>query len=238
MENYESGKAPWNGKKDEITSVKFQKTKPENKPKRMMKGAEESEYTGITTIGDNAFNGLEKMKTVEFTESITTIGTSAFSGCVALENVEIPQNVTTIKKNAFAQCTGLKTVTIPESVTTIDSTAFKGCSSLTEVTYNGTENICGKTKVFNETVTIKVTPDFEDESFCGSTTIEVVTGDNSLTVTIIVIVTVLVIVLCAVFVVLSYFYKRMQAKNEMQKLHDKDEEDGMLKKKNDSSSSE
>ena len=82
--------APWDQYKDDITAVVISE--------------------GITTIGDYAFSGFEKMASVDIPGSITRIGSEAFSYCYALSSVYIPSGVTGIGSNAFMNCTNLETV--------------------------------------------------------------------------------------------------------------------------------
>jgi hypothetical protein len=87
--------------------------------------------SGVTTIGDYAFNNHSALTFVTIPSSVTGIGNSAFSKCSKLASITIPDGVTSIGNNAFYSCIALTSVTIPAS---IGSSAFYGCSRLTSVT--------------------------------------------------------------------------------------------------------
>lgn len=59
---------------------------------------------GVTTIGDNAFYGNEKITKISLPNSLNSIGDRAFYGCVSLVNIVIPDSVTTIGDRAFYKC--------------------------------------------------------------------------------------------------------------------------------------
>ncbi len=91
-------------------------------------------FTGLTSIGDNAFNGCFGLTSITIPNSVTSIGTDAFKGCSGLTSITIPNSVTSISNCAFIDCSGLTSVTIPNSVTSIGDGAFGSCSSLTSIT--------------------------------------------------------------------------------------------------------
>ena len=87
----------------------------------------------VTSIGNEAFKGCSKLKSVSIPESVTSIGREAFRWCRALESVKMPTNLKILKHGVFAS-TGLKSVMIPTNVTSIERGAVAGCVGLMEVT--------------------------------------------------------------------------------------------------------
>ena len=85
--------------------------------------------------GENSpwYRYREGILTVKIKTGVTTIGEWAFEYCRSLTSVTIPNSVTTIGKWAFYLCESLTSVTIPNSVTTIGRSAFDSCSSLTSI---------------------------------------------------------------------------------------------------------
>lgn len=88
---------------------------------------------GITLINGHAFSGCSSLHTVTIPESVTSIRGNAFSGCGRLSSISIPPNVTWLGTMVFSNCSSLTSVSIPEGVTTIDKSIFLDCSSLTTV---------------------------------------------------------------------------------------------------------
>lgn len=83
--------------------------------------------SGITSVGNNALQGLAGLRTVTIPESVKSIGTSAFYTCYSLTNVTIPDGTTSIGESAFRECRSLTNLTIPDGVTSIGGDAFYGC---------------------------------------------------------------------------------------------------------------
>ncbi|MDE7094533.1 MAG: leucine-rich repeat domain-containing protein [Oscillospiraceae bacterium] len=82
---------------------------------------------GVTTIGDNAFQGCTALESIVIPDGVITIGNGAFFDCESLVSVKISNCVTTIGDDAFLCCKSLMSVTIPDSVTTIGAYAFFEC---------------------------------------------------------------------------------------------------------------
>jgi len=90
-----------------------------------------NEYTipkSVTSIGNYAFKGCDKLTSITIPKSVTSIGDYAFSGCDGLKSITIPNSVTSIGSGAFAHSNGLTSLTIPNSVTSIGSYEFSGSS--------------------------------------------------------------------------------------------------------------
>ena len=83
----------------------------------------------VVKIGDNAFNGNEKLKSVTM-PGVQEIGDSAFAECLLLNNVHFQDSLLKIGQNAFFCCTSLQEIIISPSITEIGGAAFMGCSNL------------------------------------------------------------------------------------------------------------
>ncbi|MBR0298268.1 MAG: leucine-rich repeat domain-containing protein, partial [Bacteroidales bacterium] len=90
-------------------------------------------FTGLTSIGDDAFGVCESLTSVVIPEGVTGIGESAFHGCDSLKSILIPEGVASIGDGAFSSCSSLTSIVIPEGVTSIGGYAFTWCSSLTSI---------------------------------------------------------------------------------------------------------
>ena len=91
-------------------------------------------FTGLTEIGNSAFNNCQGLTSIFLPESVTHIGSQAFYFCRNLASVVIPESVTSIGDYAFRSCSELTNVTLPNSLTSIDYCAFYDCSGLTSLT--------------------------------------------------------------------------------------------------------
>ena len=87
----------------------------------------------VTQIGTWAFNCCYELESINIPNSVTKIGSRTFNCCYKLDSVILPNSITEIGYYAFWRCENLKTINIPNSVATIDESAFSGCSGLTTV---------------------------------------------------------------------------------------------------------
>jgi len=91
-------------------------------------------FTGLTTIGADAFWLCSSLTSITIPDSVTSIGEGAFAECHSLISITIPNSVTSIGADAFFFCSSLTSITIPNSVTSIGKDVFCRCYSLTSIT--------------------------------------------------------------------------------------------------------
>ena len=76
--------------------------------------------SGVTAIGDYAFDNCRGLTSIIIPESVITIGFAAFELCTGLTEVTIGESVASIGNYAFKDCTGLETIksyaTIPPAI--------------------------------------------------------------------------------------------------------------------------
>ena len=92
--------------------------------------------SGVTTIGDHAFEYCTGLTSIEIPASVTSIGESTFYSCNGLTSVTFAtgSQLTSIGYYAFEDCAGLTSITIPASVTSIGKGAFNYCNNLATMT--------------------------------------------------------------------------------------------------------
>ena len=116
-------RAPWYSNRDSIKAVVIE--------------------SGVTTIGDSAFEDCSSLTSITIPEGVTTIGGRAFEDCTSLSSITIPEGITTIGDRAFDGCSSLTGITIPEGITSIGDYSFYDCSSLTGITIPGSVTTIG-----------------------------------------------------------------------------------------------
>ncbi len=92
-----STRTPWYGRRTQIQSIEI--------------------LTGISSIGNYAFNGCENLTGIEIREGVTSIGDYAFYNCKKLASIILPIGLISIGKSAFGYTTSLNNIEIPVSVT-------------------------------------------------------------------------------------------------------------------------
>lgn len=147
---------------------------------------------GVTTIGDDAFDGCYSLTSVNIPDSVTSIGVGAFYDCTSLpvennlcyadtylvgavDNIQstyiIKANTKWIGDSAFYNCSELTGIIIPDSVISIGEYAFYSCSGLTEVTIGsgvtsiGKEAFSGCTGLTSITCYVPIAPSIQSNTF-------------------------------------------------------------------------
>lgn len=126
--------APWGQYWSKITTIEF------------------NMGSGVTSIGEYAFDGCEALTSVLLSGSIECIGGAAFVGCVNLTDIIISERTKEIGGAAFMGCNRLTDITLPNGIAKIMPMLFESCSELTgvflpdSVSYisDGAFKYCGK----------------------------------------------------------------------------------------------
>ncbi|MBR1667635.1 MAG: leucine-rich repeat protein [Bacteroidaceae bacterium] len=88
-----------------------------------------SYFTGLTSIGSQAFRGCSSLISIQIPGGVTTIGNCAFSGCDGLTSIEIGEGIQSIGDYAFASCGDLLDVyCAAETPPSMGTDVFKGSS--------------------------------------------------------------------------------------------------------------
>ena len=121
--------------------------------------------SGVTYIGDMAFNNFRDMTSISLPDSVTSIGESAFFDCRGITSIEIPDGVTVLNESVFYNCTGLESVTLSANIKEIKFGAFQNCEKLSSITFNNPE--C---KIYDYKTTICNSNDYEtgEAAFSGT----------------------------------------------------------------------
>ncbi len=90
-------------------------------------------FTGLTTIGDQAFYHCSQLTSVVLPETVIAIGASAFQYCFYLSSIRLSENLENIASDAFWNCVRLISIRIPAKVSSIGDTVFGYCTQLTDV---------------------------------------------------------------------------------------------------------
>ncbi len=87
----------------------------------------------VTSIGNFAFYQCNSLTSINIPNRVNSIGNDVFGGCSSLTSVSIPNGLTSIGEGVFSACKNLTAVTIPNSVTAIGDLAFRNCTNLTSI---------------------------------------------------------------------------------------------------------
>jgi uncharacterized repeat protein (TIGR02543 family) len=143
--------------------------------------------TGVTSIGDLAFDGASSLISISIPDTVTSIGGQAFRGASSLTSITIPKSVTSIGSTAFQTATNLASITFdPESkLTTIGPDAFVDTAIQTiaipnSVTSIGYAAFAGARFLTSVTIPNSVTS-IGDRAFAGARSLKAITIPNSVT---------------------------------------------------------
>ena len=89
----------------------------------------------LTYISTGAFSDCSKLRAIEIPEKVKSIGDEVFRGCVSLSQVSLMKNgaLTTIGDQAFAMC-GISTMHLPVNLTELGNGVFYGSTGMTSIT--------------------------------------------------------------------------------------------------------
>ena len=91
-------------------------------------------FTGLTSIGNQAFYNSWNLSAITIPNNITSIGESAFYYCYKLTSLNIPSSVTDIGLDAFSRCFGLTSINVDLENTMYDSR--DNCNAIIETATN------------------------------------------------------------------------------------------------------
>lgn len=115
MDNWETGDlVPWKNYKDSIRAVVIS--------------------SGVTSVGERAFDGCLSLETVNIAESVVKIGNFAFSGCTNLKSAVLDENLYRSSTGIFYGCPGVSVSYIASyPITVIGGTSdvSKACAGAT-----------------------------------------------------------------------------------------------------------
>lgn len=118
MTNYtEENMAPWYHLRDEIIRLELP--------------------AGLTSIGDLAFYGCDRLTAAVIPDSVTRIGDYAFARCSEISLLNLGTGLTEIGESAFAECYAVEALRLPESLVSLGKNAFLRCESITSVVIPG-----------------------------------------------------------------------------------------------------
>ncbi|MBQ3355577.1 MAG: leucine-rich repeat protein [Clostridia bacterium] len=111
----------------------------------------------LQRIGSGSFSFCSDLAALDLPEHLTTIGASAFTTCSSLETLVLPASLTSIGYNVFDNCFGLKSVTLPDGLTSIAQSMFSRCTALTEITIPESVTSIGSSAFFHCTGLTSIT---------------------------------------------------------------------------------
>lgn len=93
--------------------------------------------SGVTTIGEHAFDNCPRLMSFDFGKSskVTKISDYMFANCLSLQTITLPSSIVSIGNYAFSKCKSLKNIVVDEpNIEEIGDYAFEFCESFEELT--------------------------------------------------------------------------------------------------------
>ena len=91
--------------------------------------------SNVRVIEEGAFESCKNLESVSLSDGLEDIEAHAFTSCKSLKEIIIPNTVKSISWGSFSDCESLKKVVLPSNIKHIDSNAFWGCSSLEKIVF-------------------------------------------------------------------------------------------------------
>lgn len=135
---------------------------------------------GVTSIGNDCFQGCTNLELTELPETINHIGSNAFENCTNLVLTKLPSKLQVISSSTFEGCTSLALTEIPDTIVRIDTEAFNKCTNLALTEFP--KGITSLTQnVFRECVSLKMTEVPENITYFAQSALYGCTGLTELT---------------------------------------------------------
>ena len=102
-----------------------------------------AEAAAVTSLG-TVFkkSQITSFNELQYFTGLTSIGKDAFNAST-LMSVILPENITSLEENAFLDCKSLVSITLPSKVQTIGLNALSGCTAMVDITVDGqNESLC------------------------------------------------------------------------------------------------
>lgn len=125
----------------------------------------------VTSIENYAFRNCEKLSFCPMPDGLTSIGAAAFYFCSSLASISIPSNVISITANPFAYCTNLCSIIVGEGNTVFDSR--DNCNAIIETETNKLRTGCKNTIIPNSV------PHIDNDAFEGCSGLTSITIPSS-----------------------------------------------------------
>jgi hypothetical protein len=109
-------------------------------------------FTGLTSIGVQAFCFCGSLSTVTIPNSVTNIDESAFYYCTSISAIELPASVKSIGYVAFGGCTNARTIRVAEGNTVYDSR--NNCNAIIRTSNNQLVLGCANTVIPDDVVSL------------------------------------------------------------------------------------